>query len=61
MIGAWKHRHVTEYRKFKLCQPVHIDEYKAPADAAKIKGLLDSGFEYVAEISEELSTAGKRQ
>ena len=44
---------VAEYRKFKLCQPVHVDEHKAPADAAEIKRLLDSGFEYVVEISEE--------
>ena len=44
---------VTEYRKFKLCQPVHVDESKAPANAAEIKGLLDSGFGYVAEESEE--------
>jgi hypothetical protein len=44
---------VTEYRKFKLCQPVHVDGFKAPADAAEIKKLIDSGFEYVAEMSEE--------
>lgn len=43
----------AEYRKFKLCQQVYVDEYKTPADAAGIKRHLDSGFEYVAEISEE--------
>jgi len=44
---------VTEYRKLKLCQPVHVDEYMAPADAVEIKRLLDAGFEYVTEESEE--------
>jgi hypothetical protein len=44
---------VTAYRKFKSCKSVHVDDYKAPANAAEIKRFLDSGFEYVAEISEE--------
>ncbi len=44
---------VTEYRKFKLCQTVHVDAQKMPADSAGIKKHLDSAFEYVAEISEE--------
>jgi hypothetical protein len=44
---------VTRYRKFKVCQTVYVDEYKAPADAVEIKRLLVAGFEYVAEESEE--------
>ncbi len=43
----------TEYRKSKLCQLVHVDEHLVPADTAENKRLLDAGFEYVAEISEE--------
>jgi hypothetical protein len=44
---------VTEYLNYKPCRTVYVDEYKVPADAAEIKKHLDSGFEYVAEISEE--------
>jgi len=44
---------VAEYRKFKLCQLVHVDQHKAPTNAVEIKRLLDCGFEYAREISEE--------
>lgn len=44
---------VAEYCKFKLCNQVHVDDLNLPSDAFETKHHLDSGFDYVAECSEE--------
>jgi hypothetical protein len=45
---------LKEYCKIKSsCQPVYVDEYKAPVDALDTMRLLDAGFEDVADRSTE--------
>lgn len=46
-------RAIAEYRKIKPCMQIHVDQQKMPPDAVELKKLLDSGFEYATEISDE--------